>query len=152
MSVSICLVPLLFLPSTPTRTMTEPVLPTHASDENHSVEKREAIDHPKILGENINARLVNPLTGFTHDELSIQGEQFVKRYELSHLTEVFSKGAIIAQDPTAFESLSILTQEDKAALRMELTHKWKQPRELYYLVIVCSLAAAVQGVRGSRPD
>jgi hypothetical protein len=130
--------------------MTEPVLPTHSSDEKGSIEKREqveAFEHRKLPSENVNARLVNPLLGFTHEQLSTQGEQFAKRYELGEFSEVFSKGAIVAQDPSAFESLPILSQEDKNTLRMELTHKWKQPRELYFLVVACSMAAAVQGVR-----
>ncbi|KAI3606087.1 mfs sugar transporter, partial [Moniliophthora roreri] len=58
----------------------------------------------------------------------------------------FQKGALVAQDPTAFESLSILTEEDKELLRRETTHKWSHPRTLYYLVVVCSMAAAVQGM------
>ncbi|KAF8586667.1 hypothetical protein K439DRAFT_1652487 [Ramaria rubella] len=117
---------------------------TLVSDDKTSVVDVEKRGIP--ASENINARLVNPLTGFSHEELSAQGEEFAKRYELGHLSEVFSKGAIVAQDPTAFESLPMLSEEDKIILRREITHKWDQPRELYYLVIVCSMAAAVQGM------
>lgn len=40
----------------------------------------------------------------------------------------------------------MLDEEDKAIFRHEITHRWDQPKELYFLVILCSLAAAVQGV------
>ncbi|KAF8521253.1 MFS sugar transporter [Hysterangium stoloniferum] len=110
------------------------VLPTH---------KEISVEKPV---ENINARLVNPLTGFTHEELTLQGKDFAKRYELGHYEDVFVKGAIVAQDPTAFEQLSMLSSDDKDVLRTEITHRWKQPRELYYLVVACSMAAAVQGM------
>ena len=71
---------------------------------------------------------------------------FAKTHGLGHLEEEFQKGALIAQDPTIFESLPQLNEEDKVILRRELTHRWEQPLQLYYLVILCSLSAAVQGV------
>ncbi|KAF8891725.1 hypothetical protein BD779DRAFT_1512721, partial [Infundibulicybe gibba] len=53
---------------------------------------------------------------------------------------------LVAQDPLAFDTLPLLDEDDKAALRHEITHKWSQPAMLYYLVILCSVAAAVQGM------
>lgn len=65
---------------------------------------------------------------------------------LSEFTTEFTKGALVAQDPSSFESLKQLDEQDKVVLRREITHKWDQPREMWYLVITCSMAAAVQGV------
>jgi MFS family permease len=45
-----------------------------------------------------------------------------------------------------FDSLSQLTPEEKAELQREQTHRWDQPKTLYYLVALCSMAAAVQGM------
>lgn len=42
--------------------------------------------------------------------------------------------------------LEQLSEEDKEILRRETTHRWHQPLTLYSLVILCSMAAAVQGV------
>lgn len=47
----------------------------------------------------------------------------------------------------AFELLDQLSEEDKEILRRETTHRWHQPKTLYALVFLCSMAAAVQGVR-----
>lgn len=46
----------------------------------------------------------------------------------------------------AFEMFDQLTEEDKEILRRETTHRWHQPKTLYALVFLCSMAAAVQGV------
>lgn len=92
--------------------------------------------------ENINAKLRNPLAGLTHAQLIADGESFAKSYDLEYLSELFQKGALIAQDPLAFETLPLLTEDDKEALRREITYKWSQPNTLYYLVILCSSTLA----------
>lgn len=74
------------------------------------------------------------------------GAEFAKQHGLDEFSEDFSKGALVAQNPEAFESLPLLDEEDRTALRREFTHRWDQPRELYYLVATCSMAAAVQGM------
>lgn len=88
--------------------------------------------------ENINVKLANPLTGIPHKQLMLDGENFAKSHGLGHLSELFQKGALVAQDPLAFETLPLLTSEEKEVLRREITHKWSQPKMLYYLVILCS--------------
>jgi hypothetical protein len=54
------------------------------------------------------------------------------------------KGALVAQNPSGFEKLEILDDADREVLRRETTHKWSHPRALYYSIILCSVAAAVQ--------
>jgi hypothetical protein len=97
--------------------------------------------------ENVNAKLANPLAGIPQDQLLADAESFAKQRGLGHLVEEFKKGALVAQDPTGFEQIEYLDEEDKEALRRELTHRWDQPVQLYWLVVMCSVAAAVQGVR-----
>lgn len=113
------------------------------SDEN---EKVTAVRHIDTVGDNVNARLANPLEGIPQDQLMADAARFAREHGLEDLQEDFRKGALVAQDPLAFESLTQLTDEEKEIFRRELTHRWYQPFELYYMVIVCSLAAAVQGV------
>ncbi|KAH9948984.1 hypothetical protein B0H21DRAFT_731013 [Amylocystis lapponica] len=95
---------------------------------------------------NLNVKLANPLAGIPHHQLMADAAAFAKEYNLADISDELQKGALVAQDPTLFESLSQLTEEDKALLRREITHKWRQPAKLYYLVILCSMAAAVQGM------
>lgn len=61
------------------------------------------------------------------------------------MSDLIRKGALVAGNPASFEELTDLSEEEKAALRMEHTHKWKQTKTLYALVICCSMAAVVQG-------
>ncbi|THU79353.1 hypothetical protein K435DRAFT_875558 [Dendrothele bispora CBS 962.96] len=96
--------------------------------------------------ENINAKLANPLAGISHEQLMEDAKVFAETHGMEDLALEFQKGALVAQDPTAFESLSLLDEDDKNVLRRELTHKWDQPKMLYYLVVLCSMAAAVQGM------
>ncbi len=95
---------------------------------------------------NVNAKLANPLAGLTHEQLMASGAEFARTHGLGHLEEEFKKGAIAAQDPLAFEKVPYFTEKDKEIFRRELTHRWDHPATLYYLVILCSVAAAVQGV------
>ncbi|KAF9008009.1 hypothetical protein BDQ17DRAFT_1388925 [Cyathus striatus] len=96
--------------------------------------------------EDINAKLANPLAGISHEQLILDAAAFAKLHGLGKHVELFQKGALVAQDPLKFDALSLLTSEDKEILRSELSNRWKQPKMLYYLVILCSVAAAVQGM------
>lgn len=64
---------------------------------------------------------------------------------MTEQTDLFQKGALVAQDPPAFESVESLDEVEKDALRNEVLHKWRQPWPLYFTVILCSIGAAVQG-------
>ncbi|GAA6025689.1 hypothetical protein JCM10207_003829 [Rhodosporidiobolus poonsookiae] len=92
------------------------------------------------------AQLDNPLAGISLDRLEAMGRAFAKEKDMPELEMEFAKGAQAAQDPLAFETLPLLSEEDKAALRHEVNHKWSHPWALYNLIICCSMAAAVQGM------
>ena len=108
------------------------------------------------------------------------GRAFAQEKGLGQYETEFAKGAQVAQDPLAFESLDMLNDEDKAVLRREVvsfffffpfllsnahgilttgsslvrrsqTHKWDHPKMLYFLVICCSMCAAVQGMVSGAP-
>ncbi|KAJ6131556.1 hypothetical protein N7523_001262 [Penicillium sp. IBT 18751x] len=95
---------------------------------------------------NLNAVFENPLAGIPREQLFRDVEQFCSRYGLMADLEVFQKGALISQSPESATSLPELDEDEKVALTREHTHKWSQPWQLYFLAIMCSLAAAVQGM------
>ncbi|GAA5983984.1 hypothetical protein JCM11641_001416 [Rhodosporidiobolus odoratus] len=113
-------------------------------------EKRELADDASFNHidnkTNVNALLENPLQGISHDRLEAMGRAFAREKGLAEFETEFAKGAQIAQDPLAFEALTLLSEEDRDVLRHEATHKWSHPKQLYALVICCSMAAAVQGM------
>ena len=56
----------------------------------------------------------------------------------------FKRGALVAQNPTAFEEVKGLEPLELEFLRKEQTNKWAQPLALYVTIITCSIGAAVQ--------
>ncbi|GAA6032039.1 hypothetical protein JCM8097_003399 [Rhodosporidiobolus ruineniae] len=90
--------------------------------------------------------LDNPLAGISLDRLEAMGRAFAREKGLEEYELEFAKGAQIAQDPLAFETLPLLSEEDKVAIRREVTHRWNHPRTMYLLIICCSMAAALQGM------
>jgi hypothetical protein len=55
------------------------------------------------------------------------------------------KGALLAQSPALFEELEDLDENDRTAVREEITHRFKLPRTLYFTIVLNSVAAAIQG-------
>ncbi|KAF8836196.1 hypothetical protein BDN67DRAFT_958317 [Paxillus ammoniavirescens] len=107
--------------------------------------------HPKLDAKtkaivNADAKLSNPLRGIPHDRLMADVEVFAKERGLIHILSDLQKGALVAQDPQSYHRLDVFTEEDRKVLRDEVTHKWKQTKTLYYMVVMSSLAAAVQGM------
>lgn len=64
---------------------------------------------------------------------------------MQDMIPLLQKGALVAQNPPAFEQIAELDEVERDALRNEVLHKWRQPFALYFTVILCSIGAAVQG-------
>ena len=71
-------------------------------------------------------------------------EEFANDKGLTDIIPVLKKGALVAQNPAAFEEIELLDDDDREALRQEKAHKWRHPMALYFTIIVCSIGAAVQ--------
>jgi hypothetical protein len=123
----------------------------HDHDEKHPRPQAPPHGHHlDTVSSNVNARLANPLSGLSHEQLMSDGAEFARTHGLAPLEELFKKGALAAQDPYAFENISHFSETEKEIFRREIEHRWDQPATLYYLVILCSVAAAVQGVSIDR--
>lgn len=75
----------------------------------------------------------NPLAGLTREELFRDVEEFAREKELEHIVEELKRGALVAQDPKAFEQLTELSEVEKELLRREKTHRWNQPFMMYFM-------------------
>ncbi|KAM0790923.1 hypothetical protein ACM66B_004230 [Microbotryomycetes sp. NB124-2] len=109
----------------------------------------EVADSPAKMGlgqDNVNARLDNPLAGISYDRLAEMGRAYARNHDMAEYEDEFARGACVAKDPTAYREIPGLTQDDLRVLEREVTHKWDQPKTMYALVILCSVAAAVQGM------
>ncbi|OCL08590.1 hypothetical protein AOQ84DRAFT_221733 [Glonium stellatum] len=122
--------------------------------ENSSVEKTDPIHVDQAergaqdevnLNSNKDARIKNPLAGIPRNVLLRQVDDFAREQDLTDITDLLKKGALVAQDPSKFEDVEGITEEELDALRNEVIHKWRQPKAMYFTVILCSIGAAVQG-------
>ncbi|KAM6499149.1 Sugar transporter domain containing protein [Amanita muscaria] len=113
--------------------------------EKQSIHEGEDATAHVDLANNVQARIQNPLYGIPKAKLLRQVEAFAHEQDMDDILPLLRKGALLAQDPKIFESIPELDEEDKEIIRRETTHKWKQPKDLYLTVVICSLAAAVQG-------
>ncbi|KAL5528513.1 hypothetical protein ACEPAF_7649 [Sanghuangporus sanghuang] len=105
----------------------------------------EGKDKVPNLNANVSARIKNPLLGIPEEQLMADVEQFAREKDMEDILPLLKHGAIAAQNPLDFETQKGLTGEERDVLRYEITHKWKQPRSLYFTIILCSIGAAVQG-------
>lgn len=76
-------------------------------------------------------------------------DEFANEYNLTDILPELKKGALVARDPAEFESVPDLTETEATALRDEVLHKWRQPKALYFTIILCSIGAAVQYVQNA---
>jgi hypothetical protein len=88
------------------------------------------------LRANINAKIANPLAGYTHAELSRKGEEYARSNTVGNDEDIraFRLGAILAQDPNRHAEVEGLSTEESAVLSKEITSKWSQPSLLYLVV------------------
>ncbi|KAJ9608829.1 hypothetical protein H2200_006600 [Cladophialophora chaetospira] len=111
--------------------------------ENAQPRKKSFVD---VDESKLSAAFENPLSGIPKEQLLQEVETFCRDNNLSQYVDAFRRGALVAQNPTDTEGIAELTPEDRDVLMREKTHRWSQPLTLYWLVVMCSLAAAVQGM------
>ena len=123
----------------------------HADFRNHSVAqsaRKGSITAEERARRNINAKLANPLAGYSHAELEEMGAAYAKKYQVGDESDIlaFSHGAVCAQDPERFDAYTALSEADRDIMRREFKNRWSQPRLLYLVIVLCSTCAAVQGM------
>src|ERR1700685_3871996 len=82
----------------------------------------------------LNAMLENPLALKSREAVIRDARAFAHEFGMGEDEDYFVKGALVARNPDDFENIPQLDDEDKIALREEITHKWRQPFTLYFLV------------------
>jgi hypothetical protein len=97
-------------------------------------------------------RIKNPLADLTKEHVLYDVELFAQEHQLQEILPELKKGALVARDPAEFESVPGLTDDEIRVLQDEILHKWRQPRALYFTIILCSIGAAVQYVHSLGAD
>jgi hypothetical protein len=122
----------------------------HADDRKDSIpySGKESVSAAERARRNLNAKLANPLAGYSHDVLRKKCGNFARKYQIGEAEDIraFELGAVLAQDPTRYDSIEGLEQEELNVLRKEFTNRWAQPKLMYLVIVLCSVCAAVQGM------
>lgn len=123
-----------------------------AHREHTSFSTSDTIDVNRLssaqLRANINAKIANPLAGYTLAELADKGEAYAREHQIGEEEDIraFRLGAMLAQDPNKPSNLENLDPAEKEVLDREITKRWSQPKLLYLIIVLCSTCAAVQGM------
>lgn len=122
--------------------------PQHENDAYRNVSfssQKEAAEYER---KKANAMLANPLRGLSHAQLRKMGKNYALEHALVEPEDfrAFELGAILAQNPKAWDRCPDLRDEEKEILRKEIESRWSQPRLLYLVIVLCSTCAAVQGM------
>jgi hypothetical protein len=100
----------------------------------------------------------NPLAGYSNEDLQARRKEILQ-YDLEDEDPYLQKGLIIAQDPVAYleghelapnsSSQPSLTDDQIQSLKDETGKIWRQlrnqPIEMWQVIVLCALGAAVQG-------
>ena len=118
---------------------------------NHSIAnsaRRASLTAAERARRNANAKLANPLAGYSHAELKNMGAAYVKKHHIGDEEDIraFELGACLAQDPTKYDTIQGLNGTEIEVLRKEFANRWSQPKLMYLVIILCSTCAAVQGM------
>ncbi|KAL9622301.1 MAG: hypothetical protein Q9160_003312 [Pyrenula sp. 1 TL-2023] len=121
----------------------------HQNSISHSVysTSQQSVDLRASVRRKRNARLANPLKGIEHDKLRIRGENYARKHGITEDEDVraFRLGAILAQNPEQHADIQDFTGEEQDILQKELANRWHQPKEMYLVIVLCSICAATQG-------
>ncbi|MCJ1381775.1 hypothetical protein MMC17_004886 [Xylographa soralifera] len=127
------------------------------TDSGERDDRIHSISHPRRSGSmtaaerarrNANAKLANPLAGYSQAELKAMGAAFAKKYRIGEEEDAraFELGACLAQNPINYNTIQGLDPDEIEVLKREFTNRWSQPKLLYLVIVLCSTCAAVQGM------
>ncbi|ODV98542.1 hypothetical protein PACTADRAFT_48282 [Pachysolen tannophilus NRRL Y-2460] len=105
-------------------------------------------DDEKLSAENVDSNEEldrdNILTQYNEEQVMDMGRNYARKNGMDQ--DLFAKAAAVARNPIGFNRMPFLSQEEKEALHHEREHPFRLPFKMWYLIIVCSMGAAVQGM------
>ncbi|KAK0781093.1 hypothetical protein LTR91_015192 [Friedmanniomyces endolithicus] len=86
-----------------------------------------------------------PLRTSSHEASDEDVKDFVNTYDLADHLGVLQKASLLLRHPGDPRRVSSLTDGESTAFSRESTHKWRQPKLLYFTIFVGALGAIEQG-------
>ncbi|CBX98508.1 similar to sugar transporter [Plenodomus lingam JN3] len=117
------------------------------SDKDRTQHHDSAFEERGVVntGNSVSAKIQNPLIHMTEDEMLQDVDSFAKEHDFEQHLPLLRKAALVARDPINMKKVPGITQEETDAISNEVLHKWRQPKILYFTIVLCSVGAAVQG-------
>ncbi|KAK7408271.1 hypothetical protein QQX98_009584 [Neonectria punicea] len=116
-----------------------------AQGDHQTSEKGLEWTDDKVVVPPATGEIKNPLVGIPKAQLLSDAEAFAAKHGLADVADDFKRGALAAQNPIAYETIPELTEDDHRLLKNEVEHRWKQPKALYFSILMNSISAAIQG-------
>ncbi|ODH53555.1 hypothetical protein GX48_00388 [Paracoccidioides brasiliensis] len=121
------------------------VMHKSGSSDQHPDDAERGEQEKINLHSNLTARIKNPLADIPKSTLMRDVKEFAQRFGLEDIIPTLQRGALVAKDPSNFENVEGITEDEVEAIRNEVLHKWRQPKALLCTIVLCSIGAAVQG-------
>lgn len=82
-------------------------------------------------------KLANPLAGIGQKQLADMGEDYAREAGLTSDEDIraFRIGAMIAGNENKYDTIAELTDHEREILDREDTHKWSNPKMLYWVIV-----------------
>ena len=77
-------------------------------------------------------------------------EKFAADNNLNDVLPLLKKGALAAQNPAAIPTMDDFTDAEKEIFREEIVHKWRQPKILYFTIMLNSIAGTLASFFSDR--
>jgi hypothetical protein len=87
----------------------------------------------------------NPLQSVTKAQAVLDAEAWAAHHGMAEHASLFGRAALVARDPSRFEMLTEIDEEERAKLIYERDHKWNGSFMLWYSIGLCAIGAATQG-------
>ncbi|KGB80306.2 sugar transporter [Cryptococcus deuterogattii R265] len=129
----------------------KPPLPRSPSHQDNDVKGGEAshIEDQGVKGKEHHTPAVNiienPLRRYSAEKVVADAHTFANSHNLVEYSDLFGRAALVAREGKHFDTIDVLTPEERAALEYERDHKWHGPWMLWYSVSLCAIGAATQG-------
>ncbi|KAG0144641.1 hypothetical protein CROQUDRAFT_672231 [Cronartium quercuum f. sp. fusiforme G11] len=116
--------------------------------EKQTSHEKQIIELPPDVAElsKLSAKLENPLAGLSIPELEAEAIRFCAENGLNDQVENFMRGAVLAADPANLDRITNISADERMYIEWEKTNRWKQPMIMYYVAVISSMAAIVQGM------
>ena len=107
---------------------------------------QEHIDDTTTRRQSVAGNIVhNPLARASREATVADARAFAESNGMSEEAGLFGRAALVARDPSKFEALTELEDDERAALIYERDHKWHGSKMLWYSISLCAIGAATQG-------